>query len=468
MRDRDRLLPYSRARHPEPFTAATLGGAVTTTESSSALHPLDRSRSLYERAKVVLAGGVSSDARRSTTVPLYIERGAGARIWDVDGNEYLDYVLGQGPLILGHSAPGIVAAVQAQAARGQAYSAQHEREVEVAETICAIVPCAERIRFNSVGSEAVHAAWRLARAYTGREKILKFEGHYHGWLDPALYSVHPPVDQAGPADSPVPVAGTRGQTPGGADALVVAPWNDLAALGRLLERHEGQIAAVTLEPILCNTGCISPVPGYLEGVQQLCLEHGALLIFDEVITGFRVAPGGAQQLLGVTPDLAVFGKAVAGGYPLSVLAGKAEVMDMISRGEVGHAGTFNSNPIAIAAASAALAQLTRDDGAAYTRLFETGDALMRGIRSAATDAGVPLLVEGPGPVFQLYLTEESEIRDYRAFATTDLAGLQRLQRELLERGVNTIGRGLWFVSTAHGEAEIEQTLSVVREVLAAW
>ena len=173
-------------------------------------------------------------------MPLYVDRAAGARLWDVDGNEYVDYVLGQGPLILGHSAPEVAAAVQAQAARGQAYSAQHEREVEVAETICRLVPCAERIRFNSVGSEAVHAAWRLARAYTGRPKILKFEGHYHGWLDSALYSVHPPLDQAGPADAPVPVPGTRGQTPGGAEALVVAPWNDLDALDRLLERHENR------------------------------------------------------------------------------------------------------------------------------------------------------------------------------------------------------------------------------------
>lgn len=441
---------------------------MTTTEPSSTLRPLERSRSLSERAQVVIAGGVSSDARRSTSVPLYVDRGMGARLWDVDGNEYIDYVLGQGPLILGHSAPGIAAAVQAQTARGQAYSAQHEREVEVAETICRLVPCAERVRFNSVGSEAVHAAWRLARAYTGRDRILKFEGHYHGWLDPALYSVHPPLDQAGPAEAPVAVPGTRGQTPGGADALVVAPWNDFAALARLMERHEGNIAAVTLEPVLCNTGCISPVPGYLEGVQQLCRDHGALLIFDEVITGFRLAPGGAQEYLGITPDLAIFGKAVAGGYPLSVLAGKAEFMDMIGRGEVGHAGTFNSNPIVIEAAAATLAELTRDNGTAYTRLFETGEALMRGIRSAAAEAGVPMLVEGPGPIFQLYLTEEPVVRDYRAFAGTDLAGLQRVQRALLERGVNTIGRGLWFVSTAHGNAEIEQTLDIVRDILAEW
>jgi glutamate-1-semialdehyde 2,1-aminomutase len=320
---------------------------LTTTQPPSTTRTLDRSRALFARAQAVLAGGVSSDARRATPPPLYVDRAEGPRLWDVDGNEYIDHVLGQGPLILGHSHPVITAAVQAQAARGQAYSAQHEREVEVAETICRLVPCAERIRFNSVGSEAIHAAWRLARAFTDRDRILKFEGHYHGWLDPALYSVHPPIEQAGPASAPVAVPGTRGQAPFGAEGLAVAPWNNLDALAEVLDRYEGEIAAVTLEPILCNTGCISPRPGYLEAVQDLCHQHGALLIFDEVITGFRVAPGGAQELLGVTPDLAVFGKAVAGGYPLAVLAGTAEVMDLISRGEVGHAGTFNSNPIVI-------------------------------------------------------------------------------------------------------------------------
>jgi len=431
------------------------------------MRKLDRTRALYAEAQQYLAGGVSSDARRAVQpVPLYVDHAAGARFWDVDGNEYLDYVLGQGPLILGHSHPAIVAAVQAQTARGQVYSAQHTLEVDVARTVCRVVPCAERVRFNSVGSEAVHAAWRLARAYTGREKILKFEGHYHGWFDSALYSVHPPLDAAGPAEAPHLVAGSRGQARSTAGDLVLAPWNDLEALSRIMAAHAGEVAAVCLEPILCNTGCISPLPGYLAGVQALGREHGCLLIFDEVITGFRVALGGAQQLLGVTPDLAVFGKAVAGGFPLAILAGRAEVMDLITRGEVGHAGTFNSNPVVMAAAAAALRELERDDGAVYAQVTALGQRLMAGLRQAAADANVPLLVDGPGAVFSTYFTDRPAVNNYRDFASTDRARMGRLHPRLLDRGVNIVGRGLWFLSSAHTAADIDQTIAAFAGALA--
>ena len=440
---------------------------TTADPLASTSRPLARASALAERGRAVLAGGVSSDARRLAPVPLYVDRGKGARIWDVDGTEYLDYVLGQGPAILGHSAPAVVAAVQAQAARGQAYSAQHEREVEVAEQVCRLVPCAERVRFNSVGSEAMHAALRLARGYTGRQKVVKFEGHYHGWLDPVLYSLHPPLDLAGPADAPVPVPASGGQQTSTAGDMVVCVWNDLDALERTLERHRGEIAAVIMEPLCCNTGCIAPRPGYLEGAKALAAEHGALLVFDEVITGFRLAPGGAQEHFGVVPDLAVFGKAIAGGLPLSCLAGRAEVMDLISDGRVGHSGTFNSNPIAIEAAAATLAELTRDGGAAYERLHATGRRLMDGLRAAAADAGVPLLVDGPGAVFQTYLTDRDEIADYREFAATDLAGMARLHHALLDRGVNIVGRGLWFMSTVHDDADVDATVERFADALAA-
>ncbi len=431
------------------------------------MRTLDRTRALYAEAQQYLAGGVSSDARRAVQpVPLYIDHAAGARLWDVDGNEYLDYVLGQGPLILGHSHPAIAAAVQAQTARGQVYSAQHALEVEVAAAVCRVVPGAERLRFNSVGSEAVHAAWRLARAYTGREKILKFEGHYHGWFDSALYSVHPPLDAAGPADAPLLVAGSGGQARSTAGDLVLAPWNDLEALARILTAHRGEVAAVCMEPILCNTGCVSPQPGYLEGAQALCREQGCLLIFDEVITGFRVALGGAQQLLGVTQDLSVFGKAVAGGFPLSILAGRAEVMDLITRGVVGHAGTFNSNPVVMAAAAAALAELERDGGAVYAQVTALGQRLMAGLRQAAADMGVPLLVDGPGPVFSTYFTNQAAVNNFRDFAATDRARMGRLHPRLLERGVNIVGRGLWFMSSAHSAADVDQTVAAFAEALA--
>jgi glutamate-1-semialdehyde 2,1-aminomutase len=440
---------------------------MTSIEQRADGRPTTRSRSLFEQAQQFLAGGVSSDARRLAPVPLYVDHAAGSHIWDVDGTEYIDYVMGQGPAILGHCAPAVVDAVQVQLTRGHVYSAQHEQEVEVAELVCSLVPCAERVRFNTVGSEAVHGALRLARGVTGRHKVLKFEGHYHGWLDPVLYSVHPPLDRAGSADAPVAVPGTKGQQAGGEDGLVICVWNDLDALERMLERHRGEIAAVIMEPLLCNTGCIAPRPGYLEGARKLCDEHGALLIFDEVITGFRLAPGGAQEYFGVTPDLAVFGKAIAGGLPLACLAGRADVMDAISRGEVGHAGTFNSNPLAIAAAAATLHELTKDDGAAYARLAATGKRLMDGLRAAARVAGVGMLVDGPGHIFQTYLTDQAEVADYRDFAATDLAGMTRLHGALLDRGVSIVGRGLWFLSAAHDDVDVDTTLAVVADALAS-
>jgi glutamate-1-semialdehyde 2,1-aminomutase len=438
---------------------------MTSVEQRAHDRPSALSRILFERAQHVLAGGVSSDARRLSPLPLYVDRASGSRIWDVDGTEYVDYVMGQGPAILGHCAPAVVEAVQAQLTRGHVYSAQHEQEVEVAELVCSLVPCADRVRFNTVGSEAVHGALRLARGVTGREKILKFEGHYHGWFDPVLYSVHPPLDRAGSADAPVAVPGTKGQQAGGEDGLVICVWNDLDALERTLEQHRGEIAAVIMEPLLCNTGCIAPRPGYLEGARELCTEHGALLIFDEVITGFRLAPGGAQEYFGVTPDLAVFGKAIAGGLPLACLAGRAGVMDAISRGEVGHAGTFNSNPLAIAAAAATLRELTTDGGAAYARLAATGRRLMDGLRTAARNAGVPLLVDGPGPIFQTYRTDQAEVADYRDFAATDLAGMTRLHSALLDRGVSIVGRGLWFLSTAHDDTDVAETVAAFADAL---
>jgi glutamate-1-semialdehyde 2,1-aminomutase len=439
---------------------------MTGVEQRADGRPLARSSALFERARNVLAGGVSSDARRLAPLPLYVDHASGSRIWDADGTEYIDYVMGQGPAILGHCAPAVVEAVQTQLTRGHVYSAQHEQEVEVAELVCNLVPCAERVRFNTVGSEAVHGALRLARGVTGRNKILKFEGHYHGWLDPVLYSVHPPLDRAGSADAPLAVPGTKGQQEGGEDGLVICVWNDLEALERTMDRHRGEIAAVIMEPLLCNTGCIAPHPGYLEGARKLCTDHGALLIFDEVITGFRLAPGGAQEHYGVTPDLAVFGKAIAGGLPLACIAGRAEVMDAISRGEVGHAGTFNSNPLAIAAAAATLRELIKDNGAAYTRLAATGNRLMDGLRAAAHEAGVAMLVDGPGHIFQTYLTDRDEVADYRDFAATDLASVAQLHRGLLDHGVSIVGRGLWFLSTAHGDADVDATLAAVADVLA--
>lgn len=426
---------------------------------------LDRSNALYERARAVIAGGVSSDARRLPGTPLYIEEAHGSRLRDVDGNSYLDYVLGQGPAILGHSPDVLAEAVSAQMRRGVTYSAQHRTEIEVAERVCAMVPCAELVRFNSVGSEAVHAAIRLARGHTGRPKIVKFEGHYHGWLDPVLFSVHPPVDQAGPGDRPVPVPGSAGVAVNQADDLLLTAWNDLDALTATIARHRGEIAAVIMEPVLCNTGVIVPDEGYLAAVRQLCDDEGILLIFDEVITGFRLAPGGAQERLGITPDLGVFGKAMAGGMQVSALAGKAAVMESIAAGKVAHAGTFNSHPVAMAGARAVLELLDEKRDDLYPRMERLGHKLMDGIAAIAARLGVPLLIHGTGHLFQLYFTEATDVRNYRDFAATDRSTMARLHGLLLDEGINTVPRGLWFLSTAHTDDDIDETLTAFEKAL---
>ncbi len=421
---------------------------------------------MYARAREVIAGGVSSDARRLPGTPIYVDHASGSRLWDVDGNGYIDYVLGQGPAILGHSPDVLAEAVSAQMRRGVTYSAQHLAEIEVAERMRSMVPCAELIRFNSVGSEAAHAAIRLARGHTGRAKILKFEGHYHGWFDPVLFSVHPPLDQAGPADHPVLVPGSGGQQQNQAADLVLAPWNDLQAFTDAVARHRGEIAAVVMEPVLCNSGAITPDDAYLAAVRQICDDEGILLIFDEVITGFRLAPGGAQERLGITPDIGVFGKAMAGGMQVSALAGKAEVMESIASGKVSHAGTFNSHPVAMAGARAVLEVLDEKREDIYPEMERRGRRLMNGIAAIASRLGVPMLVQGTGHLFQIYLTDAADVRDYREFATTDRSTMTRLHGLLLDEGINMVPRGLWFLSSAHTDADVDQTLTAFETALA--
>jgi glutamate-1-semialdehyde 2,1-aminomutase len=266
-----------------------------------------KSRAMLERARQSLAGGVSSPFRAKLPVPLYFEDGCGPRLRDVDGNEYIDYALAWGPLILGHRHPRLVEAVRRQSGKPHIYGAQHELEYLVSEKVQSMVPCAERVIFTSSGSEAVQAALRLARAHTGRNLVVKFEGHYHGWLDSVLLSYHPEADQLGPADRPRVAPGSKGQVPNAAENVLVAPWNDLGFLEKLFAGHADGIAAVITEPVLCNSGSLMPEPGFLEGLRALATANGALLIFDEIITGFRIAPGGAQSSFGVIPDLATFG-----------------------------------------------------------------------------------------------------------------------------------------------------------------
>lgn len=427
---------------------------------------LRRSEELLERARKVTAGGVNSNVRLAAQPkPLFFSHGSGPRITDVDGNTYIDYVLGQGPLIHGHCHPALLRAAEEGMRRGMMFAAQHEAEIELAERICRWVPAAERVRIGSSGSEVVQAAFRIARKQTGRTKIVKFEGHYHGWFDNVLVSVAPPADQAGPREAPNAVPGSQGAFPGATDELIILPWNDPELLEQTLRARAHEIAAVITEPVMGNVGCILPKEGFLEKMRALCTELGIVLIFDEVITGFRLAPGGAQQFLEVTPDLCTFGKAMAGGFPVACLAGKEPLMGLLNTG-VNHSGTYNANILVVAASIACLDLLTQDDCAAYHRLFALGGRLRDGIRNIGEELGLPLQVQGPGPMFHVGFAEEP-FNDYRSAAKQDTPRYHAVVRSLMERGVRPLERGLWYVSTTHTDAEIDETLAIVREVLAA-
>ena len=424
-----------------------------------------RSREFLDRARKSLVGGVSSPFRAKLPVPLYFEDALGSRAWDVDGNEFIDYALAWGPLILGHKHPALQAALRQQAERPLNYGAQHELEFTVAEKIQSLVPCAERILFTSSGSEAVHIAIRLARAVTGRRRLLRFEGHYHGWFDPILWSYRGAVAQMGPETKPTLVAGSQGQFNEESGHLLVAPWNNLEAVERLFEQHPGEIAAIITEPILCNSGGIPPDPGFLQGLRQITSKHGALLIFDEVITGFRVHLGGAQSLYNVTPDIATFGKAIAGGATLSVTAGKAEIMERVGNG-VGFGGTFNGNPVSLAVANAALDELMRDNGAALNRARAVGERLMAGLREAATSAGLPVLVSGVGSCFWVHFTDRTELHDYRQMMERRQDILDRYLPAMLDEGVLLLPEGRVYVSAAHDDRDVADTLAAARKVFA--
>lgn len=420
---------------------------------------------MLARAKASVAGGVTSPVRATFPVSLYFADGCGCRLRDVDGNEYIDYALAWGPSILGHAHPEVVQAVQAAAARPHVYGQQHETEILVAEKMQSMVPCAQRVAFTSSGSEAVQLMMRLARAQTGRPLILKFEGHYHGWMDTALWSHHPKREEVGPRESPCAVAESSGQLPVASGSIVVRPWNDAALVEEAFARNPGRIAGVMMEPVLCNSGCILPVDGYLEQVRELCTRNGALLLFDEVITGFRIDPGGAQRHYGVTPDVATFGKAAGGGLPFSAIAGRREILESLFTAGVVFGGTFNGNPMSLASARANLEVLSRNDGAALRHANQMGRELMEGIRTIAREKNAPLMVSGFGAAFALHFTRRTEIREYRDVLDDDKEALKRFLFAALAEGIHSLPDGRFYVSAAHQRHDVEATLAAISRIL---
>ncbi len=419
-----------------------------------------KSAGLSDHAHALLAGGLSSDRRaRLSHFPLFYSHGEGSRIWDVDGNEWIDYVLGHGPSILGHSPPAVQQALREQVDRSVLFGGESEITIQVAQMVCQCVPSAELVRFGTSGSEAVHAALRLARAVTKRQKVIRFEGHYHGWLDNIAWSYTPPIQEAGSREQPSLIPMCAGQTPEDGANLISLPWNDLDIVEDRLKQYPGEIAAVICEPVMFSCGVISPRDGFLEGLRDLCHKHGTVLIFDEVITGFRLSLGGAQEMFGVYPDLTILGKALGGGAAVSCLAGREEVMRHWDKCGVVMAGTYNANPLSMAASLATLKTLTQNSGQAFQTMNERIDRLFRGITEFSQTSRLPLVVRRVGSLMHVSFVPNPQepIHDYRSFLQTDLPLTDSFTLELSDHGIRT--NPSWLISTAHTEKDITETLT---------
>jgi glutamate-1-semialdehyde 2,1-aminomutase len=401
---------------------------------------------LQRRALSVLAGGVSSNTRLLSP-HLIVDRAAGCRIWAADGTEYLDYLLGQGPNVLGYAPPRVLEKVLAAQRDGVIYAATHRREIEAAERVLAVLGWAETMRFGSSSTEMVQAALRMARAATGRSRVVRFHGHYHGWLD-NIYARN---------EGTVAAPASLGQPAGALADVLVLEWNDAAAFGQLLAAQGSEIAAVIMEPVMLNAGVIVPEPGYLEAVRRICTERGVVLIFDETISGFRVALGGAAERFGVHPDLAVYGKAMAAGWPCAAIAGRRDLFAGLASGAVTHAGTFNGNTIATAAVMASIDELA--SGEVYEQIGKVGTALMQSIRDCAEASGLGLHIQGLPMAFHASFTPPGQpVTRFRDLARSDPDRYARLAGALIGQRVWVARRGIWYVSAAHTEADVAETL----------
>ena len=414
---------------------------------------ISRSKDLFAEATRLLPGGVDSPARAFKSVggqPLFIDRGHGARIVDVDGNEFVDYVLSFGPLLLGHAAPDVTHAIEKAARAGTSFGAPSPLELELAREIRSFMPAIEMLRFVNSGTEATMSAIRVARAFTGRDKIIKFDGHYHGHADMLLVKAGSGAATLGLSDSPGVPRGTV------ADTLVL-PYNDVDALAACLESHRGQVACVIMEPVSGNMGLVPPREGYLEAVRTLTRDHDTLLIFDEVMTGFRVHPGGAQALYGVTPDLTALGKVIGGGLPVGAYGGRREIMEMVApAGPVYQAGTLSGNPLAMSAGIATLHGLAKPG--IWDAIAATTGQVVEAIRTAADESGMNVRQTRIGSMFCTFFTD-AEIVDFASVRTCDLHQFSTFFQSMLEGGVYLPPSQFesCFVSAAHGPDEVEAT-----------
>jgi glutamate-1-semialdehyde 2,1-aminomutase len=448
-----------------------MAAQVTTGAPADTQWPVavEKSVEWYERGRKVEPGGVQGEGRFYPPHPLFMHKVSGARLWDVDGNEYIDYHASFGPAVLGYNHPEVRrAVVETLEASGPLFAAPHPSEVELAERIAEMVPSAAKTGFVCSGTEATYHAIRLARTVTGRDKILKFEGHYHGWHDYVTWSMRfDPTRDGGPANDPVPVPGSAGMLSSVRDSVVVREFNDFQGLEDAIARHGHELAALILEPVCHAAGVIEPEPGFLEACRRLCDEAGIVLIFDEVITGFRYAPGGAQEVFGVTPDVTAMGKSVANGFPLSLVTGRADIMANLSpEGATFFSGTFNGQILNVAAALATTEILVRDK--VHDRLNALGERLAAGINEQIEHYGVNAQICQRGSIWALYFTKEPirRFRDIAEFAKDKAHPVQRAYQLWM------LGKGIYiqptyalraFISAAHTDEDIDKTVAATGE-----
>ena len=417
----------------------------------------NKSKELYSKAKELVPGGVSSSIRQTEwPVPLFFDKAHGSKMWDVDGNEFIDYVMGMGPNIFGHAPEFVTQSVYEDMQNGYCLTGQTVKENEMSEFIKKTIPFNRKVRYASSGTEIVQVALRLARSFTNKNKFLKFEGHYHGWMDSVLYNSHPDISNEENIFNPVPESG--GISHGTSQEVIIAPWNDVEALENILKDNHKEISSIITEPILWNTNVILPEDGYLEKLRLLCDKYNILLIFDEVGTGFRVALGGAQEIYGIEPDLSTYAKSMAAGFPIAMLAGKPEIMDFLSNGKVVHGGSFNTKVMSVSASHATLNYLLNNKDF-YKNLNRNGEALIKGLKEVASKNGIDILIQGLGSVFYLSFTSVKSIKNYREHALNiDFNKYKEFAKLMLINGVRLSQNGRWHMSSSHSEEDIEKTI----------
>lgn len=421
---------------------------------------MTKSERLFAKAKTLIPGGVNSPVRAFSPYPFFTKCAKGSRLVDVDGNEYIDYCMGYGPLILGHAHPHVVRAVREQLENGTLFGTPSEQEVELAELICKLVPSAEMVRLVTTGAEATMSAIRVARGFTRKKKIVKFEGCYHGAHDCVLVKAGSGATTLGMPDSlGIPEETTRN--------TIVVPYNDVEKFEKAVKREKENLAAVIVEPVIGNIGVVLPKEGFLETLRELTAKYGVVLIFDEVITGFRLALGGAQEYYGVTPDLTTLGKILGGGLPMAAYAGKEESMRLTApSGKVYQAGTFSGNPISVVAGLATLMAIRQKGRAFYDEMEQKKKKLCDGIRDLQRDGKYPVTVNEIASMFQLFFTD-GEVNDYKSAKRADTAKFMTFQKKLLENGVFVPPSQFetCFISSEHSQEDIEETLLAIEESL---